>query len=625
MAQRPTFRLYLLGSLGDGKQPQTLVTLAEFREGRAVERVTLEPEPTKALTQRIRELAAFIEGGFPPFAEAALQQLGDDLFRLVLRNKVRDLFITATARRERFLPMEIFVEDYEIAGWPWEYLYDAMNGKFICQEFHPISRGLFTLEPGRELRRRRGKIRILFVSGVLPGDPAITPAEELKVLQEVFRSYLATDSVEIRVVSGVEPLVLNQVVNTGVFDILHFVGHAGIDLQRKEGFLRFDRPRREPARYYARELAILLAEQGVRLVFLNACESARAAGSESPARSSVAAALLEHGIPAVIGTQFSIADNSAHYLASMIYNALAAGKPLIEAMRAGRLAMTFADKPQFFDWGIPVLYAADPDLVLFPQPKARSAKWVESFEAALDSSNVVQVFTAQTVAGGPSVSVERTTRSSSSAQSKVRVALNDIDSKVGFLPDLVEAANRAQTYYHFQVVYLPTPSGAVRTDFDKSAAPPQMFLPRLEEYLGNAPRDLGVDLVCCLTRHPIAGEEDGELFWNFFASPLNNNSRVSAVSTFELRDFAREAGASFAKATLRLCLGMLLVTEGRWPVRFHEETMSCLFDYCERRADIVKGLRHMRFDHSICRQQIEDPLQLEAIDALHALEIPESL
>jgi hypothetical protein len=51
-----------------------------------------------------------------------------------------------------------------------------------------------------------------------------------------------------------------------------------------------------------------------------------------------------------------------------IYTALSKGDSLIEAMRFGRESMKFGAKVRHADWGIPVLHAAYPESVIFPQP-----------------------------------------------------------------------------------------------------------------------------------------------------------------------------------------------------------------------------------------------------------------
>jgi hypothetical protein len=129
-----------------------------------------------------------------PLLEPLLVELGSKLFDLVIRGHVRSLFDMATGQREGFLPLELFLEDYTIAGWPWEYLYDSTNQMFICQEFHPISRGIFGFFPGAALTTPRRKVRVLLLLGVRRDDPETTPEEEVKWIREVDAG-LATDAV----------------------------------------------------------------------------------------------------------------------------------------------------------------------------------------------------------------------------------------------------------------------------------------------------------------------------------------------------------------------------------------------------------------------------------------------
>ncbi len=622
MFDRPTLKMFVLGQAIPKQKERKLLNLVEFRAGRAIARVRLAESVLKDLEKRFFQLRGFIEAGFPPFDECLLRELGSELFDRFIRGDVKRLFDIATGQRDGLLPFEILSEDYEIASWPWEYLYDPTTKMFICQEFHPISRGIFALSPQGQLKAPRGKVKILLVVGVRPDEPGTTPREEIKWIREVFSAALAAGSIEIETIQAMSPTQLESALQASRYDILHFFGHAGFDGVRKEGYLKFGPPSTQGPRLYAINFAQLLAEQKIRLVFLNACETAKVSQSQDPARSSLAAALLARGIPAVIATQFSMPDTSAHFLSAMIYNALVTGKPVVDAVRYGRRAVLYAESSQFFDWGIPVLYSTDPNTVIFPHSmKQREPKWVTRFEDALKSPSVIRGLTVHQVSGGPAISVERTARSVHKWKPKATVALIDIDSKVSFLPDLVKVANEVQEFYQFQVIYLPIPSGAVRTDFEGTVTLPQMFLPRLEKYLSSTPGDLGVDLVCCLTRHMIAGQENDRLYWNHFAAPLGSNGKVSVISTFGLRQYSLRAKAPFAKAALFLCLAMLIVADNRWQLKFHEETLGCMFDYCRNRDDLVQGVRHMRFDHAACRNKIKDEMQLKAIDALLSLEV----
>ncbi len=217
------------------------------------------------------------------------------------------------------------------------------------------------------------------------------------------------------------------------------------------------------------------------------------------------------------------------------------------------------------------------------------------------------------------MTVERNILSQEKQDPKKKVALIDIDAGVGFLPDLVEEANRAQGYYGFRVAYLPIPSGAVRTGFEEGNVLPQLFLPRLEGYLGNAPQDLDADVVCCLTSNLIAGEENGVPYWNRFEATLEGNPRVSFVSTFRLRRDAEQAGVPFTESVLNLCLRRLTAGENGPRLGPREEVRDRLPDPHEGRGSLLTGLNRVGTDHAHGRGEIGDPEQLGAIDELLAL------
>src|SRR5256885_1796311 len=73
-------------------------------------------------------------------------------------------------------------------------------------------------------------------------------------------------------------------------------GCAGDGL-RGDRFAESSTSMRETTRLYANDFAQAVADSRIRLAFLNACETARAAVAEDPARSPVAAALLQRGVP----------------------------------------------------------------------------------------------------------------------------------------------------------------------------------------------------------------------------------------------------------------------------------------------------------------------------------------
>lgn len=125
--------------------------------------------------------------------------------------------------------------------------------------------------------------------------------------------------------------------------------------------------------------------------FLSACQSAQP--DTQRAVPSFAHALLDAGVPHVIGMRRSVADTAATHFAGHFYHALAAGKPLDRAVTEGRRKITgdlsggtkelhvqlFIEL--FQQWSIPVLYSRKPDLTLLdaqkpfqPQPRVLQKK-----------------------------------------------------------------------------------------------------------------------------------------------------------------------------------------------------------------------------------------------------------
>jgi hypothetical protein len=621
---QPKFRLCLLGRLVPDAPEQTLITLAEFFPGRALERVSLQSSDLDDLQRRINDLRGFVEAGYPPMQMPDLQHLGGRLFEMVVQGSVRDMFFEATGRfyadagfASQFMPFEIIVEDYAVAGWPWEYMFNPRRREFLCQEFHPISRDIFERTPLIVRERAKGKLRILLIVGVLPQDPEITPEDEIEHIQKVFSTYLATEDVEIQPIQGRDAVDVEKRLQEGDYDIVHFYGHAAYDAARDEGYLKLDRGAdRVPDRWYASVFASALARHNIGLVFLNACETGRA--SDVLDRSSVAGALLAKGVPAVIATQFTMPDNASHKFSSLVYNGLVLGRPLTDAMRDGRRAMIYANGSRFIDWGIPVLYASEPQMMVFRQPRNRRLR------DASNASGTAEAAPGFGIPLGRAASdfvVERTLSAPELTTFSVRIALVDLDARVTFLSDLAQRANQCQSYYHFQVAYPPMPAGAVLRAQDGNDTAPQLILPHMEEYLKDLPTRFAADYVLCLTRCMVAGVDENTRFWNHFSSALRSNPKIAVISTYGMREYARQAQRSFASGVFWHCLGELMMMDERWNLEAHEETVGCLLDYCRQRSDVVVGLQLRRFDHAVCRGRIKDPQQLEAIDALAGLEV----
>jgi hypothetical protein len=354
-------RLYVFGPVIRTATTGELILMAECEQIRGVQRLTIKRRSMQGYAERFASLRASIESGYPPYAEEDVRAAGEELYGLIIRGNTKEVLDKAVGTEYHFRPLELFFEDEQLASWPWEY---AFNEKFLIESLYPISRGMFSRTPSVVKLLDVKKVRVLILLGVHPNDPEADPQKQIDYISRALNpNRFELCPIQIRAVTDI-----GRQFYVGEFHVIHYFGHGGFDLGRKQGYLEFEGATEASPRCYADQFAEAVAGKGVRLVFLNACETARSAVGIPLARSSMAAALLNEGVPAIIAAQFSTPASGAHLFAESTYKALAASQTLFEAVRAGRQAMRGARHSRFFDWGIPVLYTTDPNNVLFPPP-----------------------------------------------------------------------------------------------------------------------------------------------------------------------------------------------------------------------------------------------------------------
>src|SRR6185503_15045598 len=127
------------------------------------------------------------------------------------------------------------------------------------------------------------------------------------------------------------------------------------------------------------ELGRLLHDTGVPVLVLNACQSAMHEATGAPdlqpasvhdevrAIGSLAQAVIDHGIPAVLGMRYSVFVVTAAQYIGQLYTALAQGRPFGDAASEGRKHLHrnpdrwvgLQPRP-LQDWFVPVIYEASP-------------------------------------------------------------------------------------------------------------------------------------------------------------------------------------------------------------------------------------------------------------------------
>ena len=172
------------------------------------------------------------------------------------------------------------------------------------------------------------------------------------------------------------------------FHVVHFDGHGVFDKRIGLGGLCFEDPQdvdklteRRHQTIDAAEMAAVIRELRIPLVFLNACQSAQA---EEDPTASVAAKLLDEGVASVVAMSYTVLVETARRFVTEFYQALVGGARVGEAMLKSQQALqsdTF--RLQVFggndlhlqDWFVPVLFQEEEDLQLFRQvPSERIAQ-----------------------------------------------------------------------------------------------------------------------------------------------------------------------------------------------------------------------------------------------------------
>ncbi len=92
----------------------------------------------------------------------------------------------------------------------------------------------------------------------------------------------------------------------------------------------------------------------VYCAFLNAC---RTADSREPG-ANLALALVQNGVPVVLGTQYQVLDTAASIFAQTFYRFLLAGQHPAQALYRARLQLKNQFRSQPREWAVPVLYLA---------------------------------------------------------------------------------------------------------------------------------------------------------------------------------------------------------------------------------------------------------------------------
>jgi tetratricopeptide (TPR) repeat protein len=277
---------------------------------------------------------------------------------------------------------------------PWELLHDGRGYLFL---------GAKPIQVRRRLPNRRSlegtvsepPIRILLVSPRPDDEKAAYIDHRASALPLVSAVERLGDLAELTVLSPPTFTAfvkeLNRAREVGTpYHVVHFDGHGVFRKDLGLGGLCFEEPqdqkkleKRRSHIVNARELAEKIRDFRIPLVFLEACQTAKA---EEDPTASVAAALLDEGVASVVAMSHSVLVETARRFVGSFYQELAAGACVGKAMLAGqrelesdrfRLKIFGAGRLDLQDWFVPVLYQEKEDLQLLTHVPSREIKAID--------------------------------------------------------------------------------------------------------------------------------------------------------------------------------------------------------------------------------------------------------
>lgn len=258
--------------------------------------------------------------------------------------------------------LRLILDAPEVESIPWELLFDPDRHTFVAIEL-PFVRSHSHTEPVRQLPAEP-PLRVLVVTPAPAGVEGLDFATHVHGLHRAFEQLEAHKQVEFHTVvppaiSGLKNALREAATPAQEYHILHIVGHGTMDSVSGVPLLVFEDEQGAVDLVTPADLATIVGDAGLRLVFLNGCQTAQT-GLQERAHG-FARALMQRGIPAVVGMQTSIASDMAAEIAVEFYAAVADGQPVDRALLDARQVLARSGRYGAGGIAVPVLYlrAAD--------------------------------------------------------------------------------------------------------------------------------------------------------------------------------------------------------------------------------------------------------------------------
>lgn len=377
------FEVELAGPRSDGSYPVRVLGRPPGGEMPAAdtEAIRFDPEAFRRPLLRLERRS---------IALPELIEFGEQLASMLLPGTVRTLFERSLAalKPDEGLRLRLRVEPLPLAALPWEYTYVARTpgekppGDFLALRPRLSITRYETIGPPPPPLEKAGPLRIVAALAAPLDQEALDVDADRRAIEGAARHLREqVPEVEVEVVA---PATRQRLIDAiAGCDVFHFAGHGVFEgtepgpdgrlLKRGQLILETEHGDSDP--FDSAQLALLLGDQGVRLVVLGACNAA--ARDEGAAWAGVAPALVRENVPGVVAMQFKVYDASAISFAELLYTRVLGGDTVDEAVAEWRRALAAGVDPSdrsWRDWGAPVLYLRALEGYLFPLPAGEPAE-----------------------------------------------------------------------------------------------------------------------------------------------------------------------------------------------------------------------------------------------------------
>jgi restriction system protein len=324
------------------------------------------------LEQAVLASAVASRAILPP-TERLVRGVGETLFEALMGSgEVAGRYRASAAlaaERGQGLRVVLRIDTPTLAGLPWEAMYDADVGAYVCRRDQLVRQvPVAAVAPPLTVRP---PLRILGIVSSPRGLAQLDAEKEREQLARALARPLGNGLIDLQWAPEATWATLEDLLLIHEWHALHFIGHGDYDADRDEGVLALVGDDGRANFIEADRLVDLLhqARPMPRLVILNSC--AGAAGGANDLFSGTAAALVRGGVSAVAAMQYQISDTAAVAFARGFYAAISHGRGVDDATASGRVAI-IGTRARTLEWVTPVTYLRGHDSRLFILPSTSS-------------------------------------------------------------------------------------------------------------------------------------------------------------------------------------------------------------------------------------------------------------